>query len=319
MIDIVYHCYLVGNWKQIVSSQLLRLKDSGLYDAADSIYVTINLSEGTEEEFNELTKDYSKLNKEFFVNNGAEYPAVKKVREIGLSKDTKIFYFHTKGVSNTYSKYESKEISTEKINNILSWKECLEYFLIDKWEESVKKLDEYDNVGVTCNGGWFWGNFWWTQSKHLQRTNEVSMGTRWAYEAWLNEGITGVNNFEWYKFTYNPYVTNIDESWYKTGSEYEGQKIVLHKATYGTPSFEIDEGYTNSVLDVTNDVTDIVSALLEKEDNMLFNIHIDNNTMGGDPIHMTRKFLMLEFSPENDPDKIFKIGTHEGMTLNFKF
>ena len=319
MINIVYHCYLVGNWKHIVSNQLLRLKKSGLYDAAESIYVTINLSEGTEDEFNEVTKEYDKLNKEFFTNNAAEYPAVKKVREIGLSKDMKILYLHAKGVSNTYSKYNSNETSTDKINNILAWKECLEYYLIDKWEDSVKKLDEYDNVGVTCNNGWFWGNFWWTQTKHLQKTNEVTTGTRWAYEAWLNEGINDVKNYEFFKFTYHPYVTNIDESWYKEEAIYKGQKIILHKATYGTPSFEIDEGYTNSVLDIAKDVTEIVKGLLEKENNLQFNIHVNNDIMGGDPIYMTKKFLMLEFSPESEPEKIFKIGTNEGMTLNFKF
>jgi hypothetical protein len=319
MISIVYHCYLVGDWKRIVSEQLLRLKKSGLYDESESIYVTINLSEGTEEEFNTLTKDYLKLNKEFFTDNTAEYPAVKKVREIGLLKDTKIFYFHTKGVSNTYSKYITKDISKEKINNILAWKECLEYFLIDNWEESIKKLDEYDNVGVTCNGGWFWGNFWWTQTKHLKKTKEVSMGTRWAYEAWLNEGLDNVKNHEWYKFTFNPYLTNIEPSWYKNGAEYVGQKINLISANYGTPKFEIDEGYTNSVLDVTIDVTDVVKKLLLKENNLQFNFHVDNDTMGNDPIHMTRKFLMVEFSPENNSNKIFKMGTHEGMTFNFKF
>jgi len=319
MINIVYHCYLVGNWKQVVSNQLLRLKNSGLYDAANLIYVTINLSEGTEEEFNELTKEFTKLNKEFFSDNRAEYPAVKKVRELGLSNDCKILYLHTKGVSNTYSKYTTKEVSKEKIENILAWKECLEYFLIDKWKESVNMLNEYDNVGVTCNGGWFWGNFWWTQTKHIEKTKEVSTGTRWAYEAWLNEGVNDVKNYEWYKFTYNPYVTNIDPEWYKGESKYKGQKIILNSASYGTPEFEIDEGYTNSVLNVVNDVTDIVKESLLKEDNLQFNIHIDNNTMGGDPIYMTRKFLMLNFSPENNPSKIFKIGTHEGMHLNFKF
>jgi len=319
MINIVYHCYLVGNWKQVVSNQLLRLKNSGLYDVANLIYVTINLSEGTEEEFNELTKEFTKLNKEFFSDNRAEYPAIKKVRELGLSNDCKILYLHTKGVSNTYSRYTAKEVSKEKIENILAWKECLEYFLIDKWEECIEKLDEYDNVGVTCNNNWFWGNFWWSQTKHIEKTKEVSIGTRWDYEAWLNERVNDVKNYEWHKFTYNPYVTNIDPDWYKGESKYKGQKIILNSANYGTPEFEIDEGYTNSVLNVVNDVTDIVKESLLKEDNLQFNIHIDNNTMGGDPIYMTRKFLILNFSPENDPSKIFKIGTHEGMHLNFKF
>lgn len=319
MINIVYHCYLVGNWKKIVLDQLLRLKNSGLYDVSESIYVTVNLSEGTEDEFNELTKDFTKLSKEFFINNMAEYPAIKKIREIGLSKNCKILYLHTKGVSNTYSKYLSKEISHEKIKNILAWKECLEYFLIDKWKESISKLDEYDNVGVTCNNGWFWGNFWWTQTKHIKKTKEVYIGTRWVYESWLNEGINDVKNYEWFKFTFNPYVTNIDSDWYKEESKYKGQKIILHKALYGAPKFEIDEGYTNSVLNVVNDVTDILKEILLKENNLQFNVHVNNTTMGGDPIYMTRKFLMLEFSPESNPNKIFKIGTHEGMYLNFKF
>lgn len=310
---------MVGNWKEVVTSQLLRLKKSGLYDRADSIYVTINLSEGTEEEFNEITKEYDKLEKEFFPNNGAEYPSIKKVREIGLSRETKILYFHTKGVSNRYRKYQSNEISVDKIKNIEAWKECLEYFLIDKWEECVNKMDEYDNVGVTCILGWFWGNFWWTQSRHVQKTKEVQHSTRWAYEAWLNEGVSDVKNYEWHRFTYNPYVTNIEESWYKEPPKYEGQKIILHKATYGSPNFDIDEGYYDSILGVTKEVTEVIQRFLEKENYLRFNFNVNNNSMEIDPIHMSKKFLMLEFSPESDPSKIFKIGAHEGMTLDFNF
>lgn len=313
MIDVVYHCYLVGNWKEIVSSQLRRLKSSGLYDNADSIYVTVNLAEGTKEEFNELTKDYLKIKKEFFNDNKAEYPGIKKVREIGLSKNTKILYFHTKGVSNTYIKYESKEPSFEKIKNISAWRECLEYFLIDKWKESVEKLDYYDNVGVTCVNGLFWGNFWWTQTKHIEKTNEVLIKSRWYYEEWLNQGLDYVKNYEWYNFTCNPYLTEIDESWYKNQKKYTGQKIILRKALYGIPSFEVDEGYSGSPLNTMQDVTDVISKLLEKTKNMMFDIYVDSKVMGCDPAPTKRKFLILEFSSEKDLKKIFKFGLHEGM------
>jgi hypothetical protein len=51
MISVVYHCYLVGNWKEIVNEQLNRLKSSGLYDSADIIEVTVNLDKTDKSEF----------------------------------------------------------------------------------------------------------------------------------------------------------------------------------------------------------------------------------------------------------------------------
>jgi ABC-type bacteriocin/lantibiotic exporter with double-glycine peptidase domain len=51
MISVVYHCYLVGNWKEIVNEQLNRLKSSGLYDSADIIEVTVNLDKTDKNSF----------------------------------------------------------------------------------------------------------------------------------------------------------------------------------------------------------------------------------------------------------------------------
>ena len=93
MISIVYHCYLVGNWKEIVNEQLNRLKSSGLYDSADIIEVTVNLDKTDKSEFEDVVLKYPKLNVEYFTENNAEYPGIKKVRELALNHDTKIFYF----------------------------------------------------------------------------------------------------------------------------------------------------------------------------------------------------------------------------------
>ena len=115
MISVVYHCYLVGNWKEIVNEQLNRLKSSGLYDSADIIEVTVNLDKTDKSEFENVVSNYSKLNIEYFTDNAAEYPGIKKVRELALSHDTKIFYFHTKGVSNNYDNYNDKNFINMKI------------------------------------------------------------------------------------------------------------------------------------------------------------------------------------------------------------
>jgi hypothetical protein len=298
MISVVYHCYLVGNWKEIVNEQLNRLKSSGLYDSADIIEVTVNLDKTDKSEFENVVSNYTKLNVEYFTDNTAEYPGIKKVRELALSNDTKIFYFHTKGVSNNYNNYNDKTISQEKIENIQQWKECLEYFLIDKWEESIELLDSYDNVGVTCNGGWYWGNFWWSQSSHIKKTSEVGLWGRWDYEAWLNRDTPESKNYEFHHF---------------------GDKITVTNAFYGTPPFQIDEGYSGMELNVGNDVTDIVKELLKIENNLQFNFNINNESMGGDPAFGSRKFLIIEFSPESNLNKKYKMGLHEGQTFNFKF
>jgi hypothetical protein len=319
MIGIVYHCYLVNNWKEIVKQQLSRVKDSGLYDAADLFYITVNRKEESQEvEFKELVAEYSKVQIEFFIHNSYEYPGIKKVKELGDQyDDLKILYFHAKGVSNNYIRPNQPEISEKKVRNIRAWSECLEYFLIDKWKESVDKLDEFDNVGVTCIYGWYWGNFWWSQSKHIKKCNDVGMWGRWDYEAWLNREVENSNNFEWYNFTFNPYITFLDSDFYKEHN-LEPSKIVLHKATYGPGEFEIDEGYSNYPLNTNIDVFNIVDEKLKEQNYEKFLFRVDNETMVEDPAFGYRKALFLEFSLEKYPEKIYELGINENFNIDFK-
>lgn len=321
MIGIVYHTFLINDWKSLVLEQLNRLKKSGLYDEADIIWVTVNLNGLSENEFKEHVSEYEKLNIEYHINNGAEYPGIKKVRDLcEQHDDMKILYFHTKGVNNKYLKNNSHEISEEKVKNIKLWRECLEYFLIDNWKDCLIKLNEYDNVGVTCNGGWFWGNFWWSQTKHIIKTREVGYWSRWDYEAWMNDYVEGpIKNFEYYKFVYNPYICPLYEEWYKTPELFKNSKIHIIKAEYGTAPFEIDEGYNGTPLDVKVDVTDIVKNKVISDDNDKIDIGVVNEFFGEDPIPNYRKFVFIWFYLNDKKDKIYKIGTHEGSHLIFKF
>jgi hypothetical protein len=320
MIGIVYHCYLVNNWKSLVKEQLSRLKTSGLYDACDLLYITVNLAGVDESLFTEEIKEYKKAIVDTYKDNAAEYPGIKKVKDLSNKyEDIKILYFHTKGVNNNYVDLNTNEISYEKVNNIKAWRDCLEYFLIDRWEENIDKLNYYDTTGVTCNSGWYWGNFWWANSSHISKTEDVGFWGRWDYEAWLNKGVEAPKNYEWHHFTYNPYLTYMDPSWYKGDSPYKGQKIIIQKAYYGSPPFVIDEGYSGIELNVGADVIEQVNNLLSVEDYKKFNFNINNTTMGGDPCFGYRKFLIVEFYPEKDSNKIYKIASHEGHTLTFEF
>jgi hypothetical protein len=320
MIGVVHHTFLTGNWKEILKSQIERLISSGLYDKSDIIWFTCNLNGNDENVFTDFLKDYNKIQTECHVNNGYEYPGIHKVKELGdNNEDMKILYFHAKGVSNTYTDYSTKQVNQEKIKNIQSWKECLEYFVIDKWEDCIDKLNEYDNVGVTCNSGWYWGNFWWSQSKHIKKCRPVDYWGRWSYEDWLNSYVENQTNYEFFKFTYNPYVTFINEEWYKKPNlGGEPTQITLLEAKYGTPPFEIDEGYANIPLNVTNDVTDIVREKLKEQNNEKFYFNVNNEVMGCDPSHGNRKLLFIKFYLSNS-NNIYKLGLNEGTFFDQKF
>jgi len=321
MIVVVYHAYLVGQWKDLIKKQLDRMVNSGLYDNSDEIWLTINLSNVDREEVKNYLNDYSKIRLEFHEQNHAEYPGIKKVKEIGEKyDDAKIFYFHTKGVSNNWTTFNSKEPSHKKIENVTSWRECMEYFLIDNWRECVEKLNEYDNVGVSCNGGWYWGNFWWSQSKHIKKCSDVGIWGRWDYEAWLNRDNPQSTNYEFYHMEFNPFLTNLHPDFYKGKFDiYKGKKIIVKNAVYGTPPFEIDEGYSTTPLNVVSDVTDIVRKLVDDKNGLSLSFNVNNETMGGDPIYGQKKSLIVTLHPIDDENKTLELGITEGHTINFKF
>ena len=61
----------------------------------------------------------------------------------------------------------------------------LEYFLVDNFNECLKQLENYDSCGVTCNDGWFWGNFWWSKPSHIKRLSDYIPDYYTAPEDWV--------------------------------------------------------------------------------------------------------------------------------------
>lgn len=311
-IYVVYHCYLVNNWKSLIIEQLDRLVKSGLYDAAEEVWVTVILNTEKEETFRELVKKYKKLKFNIEVNNSAEYLGIKKVKELGDSnKNAKIFYFHTKGVSNIHTNKTDNVFCPEKVVNIQAWRECLEYFLIDRWEESLEKLESNDCVGVTNINGWYWGNFWWANSEYIKKCAPVGHWGRWDYEAWLNNYVEGEKRFfQWYSFNYNPYLTHIEEEWYKE------KEIILKKATYGTAPFSIDEGFGDYTPNVTVDITSKIDEELRKTNYKKFNFQVSNYSVE-DPAPGKRKFIFIEYYLNTDKNKLRKLCLNEGFYIDF--
>lgn len=309
---IVYHIYCTDDYLSVVEEQLTRLKSSGLYDWCDKLEITCINTQGEFNDIKNLIKDLDKACLNEFTNNDFEFEGINKVWEYSEKYNGKVFYFHTKGVSNKYKVFnEPNSSSTQKIQGIKIWRELLEHFLIDNFETCLKHLNTVEQVGVTSNNKWWWGNFWWSTLESVNFQSKPTTGDRWSYEAWINVG-RDPSIYEFFHYNWNPYFTTLPLDFYLKKFKND---IRIVKAEYGTLGVQQDEGRPNSQR-VTQDVTNIIQNNFQKNQNKSLNIRIDNETMGGDPIFGIVKVLEIKIKVNN---KHYFLTIDEGQHLNINF
>jgi hypothetical protein len=289
---IVYHIYCVGDYLEVVQKQLARLKKSGLYDWCDRFEVTCIDLDGNFKFVKKLLKNFPKANLNKFTENTYEYQGINKVWEYSQNYSGKVFYFHTKGVSNKYKFKNSNEESEWKKKGVEWWKEAMEYFLIDHYKDCIYNLDKYDQCGLTSNNKWWWGNFWWANLHWVACNEQPTQGDRWYYEAWLNN-FRDPFCYEYYHFEFNPYYTVLPKDIYYNKEAYKNSKIELLQAFYGILGEQQDEG--KKVTERTMiDVTEQIELNLKVHNFKGFNIRVDNN-IAGDPCYGIEKVLEVHF------------------------
>ena len=188
-IAIFYHIAQMGMGAFIYQQQLHRLYTSGLIEAADYIHFGVN---GDNELFNVPDKVIVKQNQ----NWEEETETLLDLKNFSQKNlDYRILYFHTKGVS-----------KGTLIAN--AWRLMMEYFVIDKWKECVKYMNDYDCVGsnlkilgpTTWSDGtktWekvgtqhFVGNFWWSNASYVSQLSDdfLRSNFRLDREFWIGTG-----------------------------------------------------------------------------------------------------------------------------------
>ena len=186
---IFYHIFQSGIGAFIYQQQVHRLYSSGLIQEADHIHFGVN---GNQELFNVPEKAVIKINE----NWNEETETLVSLKDYAYENpDAKVLYFHMKGV-------------TKESMNGESWRLMMEYFVIDKWKECVKYLENYDAVGsnlkilgpTTWSDGrqsWekagtqhFAGNFWWANASYVNTLdNKFLMSDfRLDREFWIGSG-----------------------------------------------------------------------------------------------------------------------------------
>ncbi len=208
-IAIFYHIAQMGLGAFIYQQQIHRLYASGLIKEADYIHFGVN---GDQELFNVPDK----ANVIYNQNWKEETETLISLRDFCESNSNyKVFYFHTKGIS-------------QHCLNGESWRLMMEYFTIDKWKTCLEYLNEYDAVGsnlkvlgpTTWSDGtqsWeksgtrhFVGNFWWANSSYINQLDDkfLSSDFRLDREFWIGSGngkmksLYQPKDYEPYKYFY---------------------------------------------------------------------------------------------------------------------
>ena len=186
--DIFFHVYLKSGYTHILLNKFKKFKASGLYEKTNKIYLPLfgDDFDSHSEFLNELKDVYPKIeyslitNQEFKNEPDTLNFMLKKAKE--YSTNTPMLYLHTKGLSYTHPIMK---------RNVEAWVRYLDLFVINKWEECVKALEENDAAGglyVYQDPKHFSGNFWWTNSDYLKtlpRLNSHNINQYNRGEFWI--------------------------------------------------------------------------------------------------------------------------------------
>jgi hypothetical protein len=197
-IVIAYHAYMYKtHWMEMMVEQCRLLITTGLYQAADKLYIGVIESTDRDPKHGrewlgnfwkassskEEAKTPSKVEIVFYPDNKEEANTMKWVRDYAKKNPGDyVLYFHTKGIS----KYS---LATE------DWRRYMEYFNIENWRDCVQKLNEgYDCCGVMWNSHTpigthphFSGTFWWASTDYINTLNPEYLELEWRFyrEFWI--------------------------------------------------------------------------------------------------------------------------------------
>ena len=197
-IHIFIHICAIYNWESIFIEQIENIKRSGLYDIVTKIHLgilgDINIIKNII--FNDIKFNILYIDTR---NELYEIHTINFIKSFcnNINNEIYILYIHTKGV---------RKAGNESV--IKSWREMMEYFLIDNYKECIDNLNYFDSIGnnlvnlfckeikdVCINKDHTYhysGNFWWSKKSYIDKLDYInldltqnSVNTRYKAENWI--------------------------------------------------------------------------------------------------------------------------------------
>ncbi len=179
-------CYIHGCSKttgiEILKDMINRIRSQKLYTELDEINISF-LGKISKNDVNDIENIDKKIKIIYQHDNMRwyEFPTLQllKNRCMTENEECRILYLHTKGVNNPGNK------------NIEAWRNCMLYFLVNKYETCFKILEKHDCCGINFKNKpfvHFQGNFWWSNSNHIKKLpnpQSLDISDRYNAEKWL--------------------------------------------------------------------------------------------------------------------------------------
>ena len=245
-IHIFIHICLIANWEEVFNEQIKTIKNSGLYNIAEKIHL------GILGDIKKLDNSSIFLDDKFdilYIDKRLSLYEIHTINHIksfcdNIDQEVYILYIHTKGVRNVGNK-----------DVIKSWRNMMEYFLIEKYQECIKYLSVFDTLGNnivnshcynkddvyinelhTCH---YSGNFWWSKKTYIDKLNFInldlthnSINTRFKAENWILSSYPNMNIGILFQDNTNthPYHRYVFDYYKKIDLVVRNSKLILHNS-----------------------------------------------------------------------------------------
>lgn len=207
-IHIFMHVCCIGdNWKEIFMEQINIIKKSGLYNIIIKIHIGIlgDINNIKDDIFKNEKIEIEYIDKKICSYEINTINSIKYFCQNNREEEVYILYIHTKGV---------RKAGNENV--IKSWRNMMHYFLIEKYIDCIKNLNEYDTLGCNLVNEYcvnnndssinmehnyhYSGNFWWSKKTYIDKLSYLpldltknSINTRYKAENWLLSNIPDAN------------------------------------------------------------------------------------------------------------------------------
>ena len=199
-IQIFFHICCIENWKEIFIEQINTIKISGLYNIVNKINLCIlgNVYIINDEVFKDDKFNIIYIDSRNYLYELLTINSIKSYCE-NIDNEVFILYIHTKGVRRAGND-----------NVIKSWRNMMEYFLINNYINCLNGLKymDYDTLGnniidarcvdieyanVNSNHNLHYsGNFWWSKKSYIDKLDYIQLNlsktadfTRFKAENWI--------------------------------------------------------------------------------------------------------------------------------------
>jgi len=199
----IHICCIGDNWKDIFIEQINLIKKSGLYNIITKIHLGIlgHINNINNEIFNDEKFEIEYIDKKIIMYEINTINSIKNFCDNNKEEEIYILYIHTKGV---------RKAGNEEVTK--SWRNMMQYFLIEKYIDCIKNLNKYDTLGcnivnqhcvkddessINKNHNYHYsGNFWWSKKTYINKLcylqtdlTKNSINTRYRAENWILSNI----------------------------------------------------------------------------------------------------------------------------------